>query len=188
MNDATRQTRSADIAALAQATDTSGNVDLTAYQAYRLIYSHSIDGLDAKGVVNDIMRSPAYASEQVTRRLTSLESPSDTRSSRYFCDNHERVHQAGNNLQFLSVYGGSYLVEGSDAIPVPFARGLLILTAKFAMEWPYADVIRPVPDTCTRRYFDWQRVCTDAADRTRREFKHVENCTYGPYHQWAYLL
>lgn len=73
MNDATRQTRSADIAALAQATDTSGNVDLTAYQAYRLIYSHqSIDGLDAKGVVNDIVRSPAYASEQGREQVGPL--------------------------------------------------------------------------------------------------------------------
>ncbi|MCE4341659.1 XVIPCD domain-containing protein [Xanthomonas hortorum] len=73
MNDATRQTRSADIAALAQATDANGNVDLTAYQAYRLIYSHqSMDGLDAKGVVNDIMRSPAYASEQGREQVGPL--------------------------------------------------------------------------------------------------------------------
>lgn len=73
MNDATRQTRSADIAALAQATDASGNVDLTAYQAYRLIYSHqSMDGLDAKGVVNDIVRSPAYASEQGREQVGPL--------------------------------------------------------------------------------------------------------------------
>jgi phosphoribosyl-ATP pyrophosphohydrolase len=73
MNDATRQTRSADIAALAQATDANGQVDLTAYQAYRLIYSHqSVDGLDARGVVNDIVSSPAYATEQGREQVGSL--------------------------------------------------------------------------------------------------------------------
>ncbi|MGV7176363.1 hypothetical protein [Xanthomonas axonopodis] len=73
MNDSIRQTRSADIAALAQATDANSQVDLTAYQAYRLIYSHqSMDGLDAKGVVNDIVSSPAYASERGREQLGSL--------------------------------------------------------------------------------------------------------------------
>lgn len=73
MNDATRQTRSADIAALAQATAADGQVDLTAYQAYRLIYSHqSMDGLDARSVVNDIVSSPAYASEQGREQVGPL--------------------------------------------------------------------------------------------------------------------
>lgn len=73
MNDAIDQTRSADIAALSQSTDTNGNVDLTAYQAYRLIYSHqSVDGLDAKGVVNDIVSSPAYATKQGREQVGTL--------------------------------------------------------------------------------------------------------------------
>ncbi|MGV7183815.1 XVIPCD domain-containing protein [Xanthomonas axonopodis] len=73
MNDATRQTRSSDIAALSQATDANGQVDLTAYQAYRLIYSHqSVDGLDAKGVVNAIVSSPVYATEQGREQVGSL--------------------------------------------------------------------------------------------------------------------
>ncbi len=73
MSDATRQTRSSDIAALSQATDASGQVDLTAYQAYRLIYANqSVDGLDAKGVVNAIVSSPAYASEQGREQVGSL--------------------------------------------------------------------------------------------------------------------
>ena len=73
MNDATRQTRSSDIAALSQATDASGQVDLTAYQAYRLIYSHqSVDGLDAKGVINAIVSSPVYATEQGREQVGSL--------------------------------------------------------------------------------------------------------------------
>ncbi|KHL59309.1 XVIPCD domain-containing protein [Xanthomonas cannabis] len=73
MNDATRQTRSSDIAALSQATDSNGQVDLAAYQAYRLIYANqSVDGLDAKGVVNAIVSSPAYASEQGREQVGSL--------------------------------------------------------------------------------------------------------------------
>lgn len=73
MNDATRQTRSSDIAALAQATDANGKVDLIAYQAYRLINSHqSVDGLDAKGVVNAIVSSPVYSTEQGREQVGSL--------------------------------------------------------------------------------------------------------------------
>lgn len=73
MNDATRQTRSSDIAALSQATDSNGQVDLAAYQAYRLIYANqSVDGLDARGVVNAIVSSPAYASEQGREQVGSL--------------------------------------------------------------------------------------------------------------------
>jgi hypothetical protein len=65
MNDATRQARTADVVALAQATDAGGHVDLTAYQAYRLIHSHqTMDGLNAKAVVGDIISSPAYATEE----------------------------------------------------------------------------------------------------------------------------
>lgn len=62
MNDPARTSRSADLAALAKATDANGNVDLTAFEAQRLIYRHeSIDGLDANALVRDLSGSPAFA-------------------------------------------------------------------------------------------------------------------------------
>lgn len=82
MND-THTGRTADLVALAQATDANGHVDLTAYQAQRLILLHqSVDGLDARGLVGDLIASPAYASPEgqakvgplidaITRRLPS---------------------------------------------------------------------------------------------------------------------
>ncbi|WP_416057811.1 XVIPCD domain-containing protein [Stenotrophomonas maltophilia] len=83
MNDATRHTRSSDIAALANATDPNGNVDLTAYQAYRLIYSHqSVDGLDAIGVVNEIVASSVYATEKGRGQVGSLIDAISARVSR----------------------------------------------------------------------------------------------------------
>jgi hypothetical protein len=61
MNDPARTPRGRDLAALAKATDANGNVDLTAFEAQRLIYRHeSIDGLDAKALVRDLSRSAAY--------------------------------------------------------------------------------------------------------------------------------
>ena len=65
MNDTTRLSRTADLVALAQATDGYGNVDLTAFQAQRLILLHqSIDGLDARSLVVELVSSPAYADAQ----------------------------------------------------------------------------------------------------------------------------
>jgi hypothetical protein len=62
MNDPARTPRSSDLAALAKATDANGNVDLTAFEAQRLIYRHeSVNGLDAKGLVRDLASSAAYA-------------------------------------------------------------------------------------------------------------------------------
>ncbi|ENZ95235.1 hypothetical protein O1K_11235, partial [Xanthomonas fragariae LMG 25863] len=40
MHDTTRSIRTSDLAALAQATDATGQVDLTAYQGYRLMKAH----------------------------------------------------------------------------------------------------------------------------------------------------
>jgi len=83
MNDTPHAGRTADLVALAQATDANGHVDLTAYQAQRLILLHqSVDGLDARGLVADLTASPAYASPEgqaqvgplidaITRRLPS---------------------------------------------------------------------------------------------------------------------
>jgi hypothetical protein len=63
MNDTTPRT--ADLVALAQATDDNGRVDLTAYQAQQLILLHQwIDGLDAKGLVHELTDSPAYANAE----------------------------------------------------------------------------------------------------------------------------
>ena len=77
MNDLARTTRSSDLAALAKATDANGNVDLTAFEAQRLIYRHeSIDGLDAKALVRDLTGSSAYATpggkEQVQPLLDAI--------------------------------------------------------------------------------------------------------------------
>lgn len=65
MNDTSHTGRTADLVALAHATDVNGHVDLTAYQAQRLILLHqSVDGLDARGLVADLTASPAYASTE----------------------------------------------------------------------------------------------------------------------------
>ena len=73
MNDTTRSTRSSDLAALAQATDATGQVDLSAYQAYRLINAHqTLDGLDARGVVAAIVRSPVYADARGREQVGAL--------------------------------------------------------------------------------------------------------------------
>lgn len=73
MNDSVRTSRSADLAALAKATDANGNVDLTAFEAQRLIYRHeSIDGLDANALVRDLTRSAAYASQEGKEQMQPL--------------------------------------------------------------------------------------------------------------------
>ncbi|KGT84314.1 hypothetical protein OC00_09060, partial [Xanthomonas vasicola] len=62
MNMPNRTSNSADLAALAMATDANGQVDLTALEAHRLILNNqTIQGLDAQGLVNSITRSPACA-------------------------------------------------------------------------------------------------------------------------------
>lgn len=59
MND---RTRNIELAALAAATDTNGNVDLTRFEAQRLILANqSIDGIDANAVVRQIIASPSFA-------------------------------------------------------------------------------------------------------------------------------
>jgi hypothetical protein len=64
MSDPGRRSRTAELVALAQATDANGQVDLTAYEAQRLILQNqAIDGLDARGLVDDLVRSPAYATQ-----------------------------------------------------------------------------------------------------------------------------
>jgi hypothetical protein len=71
MNDA--KPRTADLVALAQATDDNGRVDLTAYQAQRMILLHqSIDGLDAKGLVRELTDSPAYANAEGRSQIGPL--------------------------------------------------------------------------------------------------------------------
>ena len=73
MNDTTRTPRTADLVALAQATDANGKVDLTAFQAQRLILLHqSIDGLDARGLVQELVSSPAYADPQGREQIGPL--------------------------------------------------------------------------------------------------------------------
>lgn len=73
MNDPARTSRSAELAALAKATDANGNVDLTAFEAQRLIYRHeSIDGLDANALVRDLTGSAAYASQEGKEQMQPL--------------------------------------------------------------------------------------------------------------------
>ena len=62
MNNPASTSRSADLAALTKATGADGNVDLTAFEAQRLMYRHaSIDGVDANALVRDLAGSSAYA-------------------------------------------------------------------------------------------------------------------------------
>ncbi|WP_234408228.1 XVIPCD domain-containing protein, partial [Xanthomonas fragariae] len=73
MHDTTRSIRTSDLAALAQATDATGQVDLTAYQGYRLMKAHqTLDGLDARGVVAAIVSSPVYADARGRAQVGSL--------------------------------------------------------------------------------------------------------------------
>ena len=73
MNDTTRLPRTADLVALSQATDANGKIDLTAYQAQRLILLHqSIDGLDARALVDELVSSPAYADPQGREQIGPL--------------------------------------------------------------------------------------------------------------------
>jgi hypothetical protein len=73
MNDTTRPPRTADLVALAQAADANGKVDLTAFQSQRLILLHqSIDGLDARALVDELVNSPAYAEQQGRERIGPL--------------------------------------------------------------------------------------------------------------------
>ena len=73
MNDPARTSRSAELAALAKATDANGNVDLTAFEAQRFIYRHeSIDGLDANALVRDLTGSAAYASQEGKEQMQPL--------------------------------------------------------------------------------------------------------------------
>ncbi len=73
MSDLGRRSRTAELVALAQATDASGNVDLTAYEAQRLILQHqAIDGLNAQGLVAELTGSPAYATEAGREQVRPL--------------------------------------------------------------------------------------------------------------------
>lgn len=73
MNNPANTPRSGELAALAKATDTNGNVDLTAFEAQRLIYRHeSIDGLDANALVRDLTGSAAYASQEGKGQMQPL--------------------------------------------------------------------------------------------------------------------
>jgi hypothetical protein len=93
MNDATPRT--ADLIALAQATDDNGRVDLTAYQAQRMILLHqSIDGLDAKGLVRELTDSPAYANAEGRSQIGPL---LDAISSRLPSNESQRFSEALDN-------------------------------------------------------------------------------------------
>jgi hypothetical protein len=93
MNDATPRT--ADLVALAQATDDNGRVDLTAYQAQRMILLHqSIDGVDAKGLVRELTDSPAYANAEGRSQLGPL---LDAISSRLPSNESQRFSEALDN-------------------------------------------------------------------------------------------
>jgi hypothetical protein len=62
MSNSANALSSGDLASLAKATDANGHVDLTAFEAQRLIYRHeSIDGVDANALVQDLTGSAAYA-------------------------------------------------------------------------------------------------------------------------------
>lgn len=70
MND---RTRNIELAALAAATDANGNVDLTRFEAQRLILQHqSIDGTNADAVVREIAASPAFSRPDGKEQARSL--------------------------------------------------------------------------------------------------------------------
>lgn len=84
MND---RTRNIELAALASATDANGHVDLTRFEAQRLILQNqSIDGVDADAVVRQIVASPAFSrpdgKEQARPLLDAIRSdlPADQRN------------------------------------------------------------------------------------------------------------
>jgi hypothetical protein len=63
----------AELIALMQATGDDGLVDLTAFEAQRLILVHqSIDGLDAPALVNELTQSPAYADPRGREQIGPL--------------------------------------------------------------------------------------------------------------------
>lgn len=65
--------RTADMVALAQATDAHGNVDFTAYEAQRLILQHqSIEGMNASALVGALVSSPAYADPEAREQIGPL--------------------------------------------------------------------------------------------------------------------
>lgn len=73
MNAPVRPKDSADLAALAMATDANGQVDLTALEAHRLILNNqTVQGLDAQGLVNSITRSPAHADPKGREEVGTL--------------------------------------------------------------------------------------------------------------------
>ncbi|RMH87626.1 hypothetical protein EBB59_12745 [Lysobacter pythonis] len=73
MNDSPQRRRSIELAALAAATGPDGQVDLTAYEAQRLILRHqNLDGIDANALVAALTRNPAYQSEAGRQQVGPL--------------------------------------------------------------------------------------------------------------------
>jgi hypothetical protein len=102
MNDTTPRT--ADLVALAQATDDNGRVDLTAYQAQRMILLHqSIDGLDAKGLVRELTDSPAYANaegrSQIGPLLDAISARLPSNESQRFSEALDRANVSDSPLE-----------------------------------------------------------------------------------------
>ncbi|MDO5609866.1 MAG: hypothetical protein Q4G62_03660, partial [Pseudomonadota bacterium] len=72
MNDSPPRRR-IELAALAAATGPDGQVDLTAYEAQRLLLRHqSLDGINAPALVAELTRSPAYQTEQGRQQVGPL--------------------------------------------------------------------------------------------------------------------
>lgn len=76
MNDDIRR-RNIELAALAAATDDQGRVDLSAFEAQRLVLTHQkIDGIDADALVRELTSSPAYrqapSGEQIEPLLAAI--------------------------------------------------------------------------------------------------------------------
>lgn len=66
-------TSTQDLAALAAATDAQGRVDLTRFQAERMVLAHhTIDGLDVESLVREMISSPAYRDERGRAQVGTL--------------------------------------------------------------------------------------------------------------------
>ncbi len=66
-------TSTQDLAALAAATDAQGRVDLTRFEAQRRVLAHqTLDGLDAEGLVRELIASPEYRDEKGRAQVGTL--------------------------------------------------------------------------------------------------------------------
>lgn len=121
----TTPSRSAELVALANATDAHGQLDLTVFQAQRLILQHqSVDGLDAESLVRDLVSSPAYQDErgraQVKPLLDAIGSGLNTLEGKRFAD----ALDAANIGETRFERTVESITDGATATAASIGRGL----------------------------------------------------------------